>query len=148
MPPKFLFFFFFFFLWLLLWHIEIPGLGVESELQLSAYATAIAMWDLSCICDLHHSLQQHWILHPLSEARDPTCILMDVRFLTCWAAKGTPQSFFICKMRIPLFTLQESCYMCEITFSTVKSFTRRRWWNGTAVAEQIPENHLLGCLNF
>ena len=30
-------------------------LGVESELQLLAYATAIAMWDLSCVCDLHHS---------------------------------------------------------------------------------------------
>ena len=27
--------------------------------------------------DLHHRSQQHRILNPLSEARDPTCILMD-----------------------------------------------------------------------
>ena len=38
-----------------LWHMEVPRLGVESELQLLAYATAIAMPDLSRICDLHHS---------------------------------------------------------------------------------------------
>ena len=30
-----------FFLGLYLWHMEIPRLGVESELQLPAYATAI-----------------------------------------------------------------------------------------------------------
>ena len=49
---------FFFFLWLHLWHMEVPRLGVELELQLSAYTTATAMRDLSCICDLSHSLQQ------------------------------------------------------------------------------------------
>ena len=32
-----------------------------------AYATAVS--DLSHICDLHHSLQQHWIPNLLSEAR-------------------------------------------------------------------------------
>ena len=36
-------------------------------------ATVTAMPDLSLICDLHHSLQQHRILNLLSEAR----ILMD-----------------------------------------------------------------------
>ena len=45
--------------------------GVESELQLPAYAPApaTAMPDLSHICDLCHSSQQRWILNPLSEAR-------------------------------------------------------------------------------
>ena len=57
--------------------MEVPGLGVELELQLLAYATAIAMPDPSHICDRHHSLQQPWILDPLSEARDLTCIFMD-----------------------------------------------------------------------
>lgn len=42
----------FFLLWLYLWHIEVPRLGVASELQLSAYSTATATWDPSCICDL------------------------------------------------------------------------------------------------
>ena len=51
-------------------HMGVPRLGVELELQLLAYATATAMPDLSRICDLHHSLQQRWILNPLSEARD------------------------------------------------------------------------------
>ena len=30
--------------------MEVPSLGVESELKLPAYATARTMWDLSCIC--------------------------------------------------------------------------------------------------
>ena len=40
----------FFFSWLLgphLWHVEVPRLGFESELQLLAYAMATAMQDLS-----------------------------------------------------------------------------------------------------
>ena len=41
------------------------------------------MWDLSCICDLHHSSWQRWILNPFVEARDQTRILMMlVRFVT------------------------------------------------------------------
>ena len=46
------------------------GGGVELELQLPAYVTAIASPDLSHIRDLHHSSQQRWILNPLSKARD------------------------------------------------------------------------------
>ena len=46
------------------------GLGVELGLQLLAYAIALATLDLSCICDLCHSLKQHRILNPLSEAED------------------------------------------------------------------------------
>ena len=63
---------FFFFKGPHLRHIVVPRLGVESELQPPAYttATATAMQDLSCICDLYHSTWQHWILNPLSEARD------------------------------------------------------------------------------
>ena len=50
--------------------MEVPRLGVHSELQLPTYTTATAMRDLSPICELCHSLQQHQILNPLSEARD------------------------------------------------------------------------------
>ena len=42
-----------------------------------AYAIAMATWDLSHICDLCHSLQQHWILNTLSKARNQTCILTE-----------------------------------------------------------------------
>ena len=55
--------------------------GAESELQLPAYAIATAMRNPNHICKLHHGLQQRWILNPLSEARDQTCILKDIRFI-------------------------------------------------------------------
>ena len=58
-------------------HMEVPKLGVQSELQPLAYTRATAMWDLSRVCDLHHSSQQHQILNPLSKVRDGTCVLMD-----------------------------------------------------------------------
>ena len=57
--------------------MEVSRLGVESELQLLAYTTATAMWDLSSICDLHHSSGQRQIINLLSKARDQTLVLMD-----------------------------------------------------------------------
>ena len=57
--------------------MEVPGLGVELELQLPAYATATAMWDLSHVFNLCYSLRQCQILNPLSKARDGTRILPD-----------------------------------------------------------------------
>ena len=53
-------------------HMEVPWLGVESELQPLAYATAIAMQDPSCVCDIYHRSWQRRILKPLSKARDRT----------------------------------------------------------------------------
>ena len=57
-----------FFLGLHPWHMEVPKLGVELELQQPAYATAIAMPDPNSVCDLHHSAWQHCILNPLNGA--------------------------------------------------------------------------------
>ena len=73
--------------------MAVPGLGVQSELQLSVYTTATATWGPSGVCDLYHSSRQCQILNPLREARDRTCVLMDtsqIRF--CWATMGTPTS--------------------------------------------------------
>ena len=50
--------------------MEVPRLGVKSELQLLAYSRATAMLDPSRVCDPHHSSQQRQILNPLSKARD------------------------------------------------------------------------------
>ena len=61
--------------------MEVPGLGIKSELQLPAYTTATATPYLSHICNLRLSLQQHWILNPLSETRDWTRILMDASWV-------------------------------------------------------------------
>ena len=59
-------------------HMEVSQLGVELELQLQAYTTATAyqIWATS-VNYLRHSFWQHWILNPLSEARDRTDILTD-----------------------------------------------------------------------
>ena len=82
-----------------LWHMEVPRLGVELELQLPAYTTAIAMPDPSQVCDLYCSSWQHQILNPLSEARDRICILMD----TSWALNWLSHS----GNSVTLFKLQE-----------------------------------------
>ena len=72
--------------------MEVPGLGVESELQLPAYTTATAMQDPNLVCDLHHSWQKHWISNPVSKARDQTCILMDTSSIHFrWATTGIPK---------------------------------------------------------
>ena len=85
----FFFFFFFFFLGPHLQHVDVSRLGAESELQLLAYA--IAMWDLSHICNLHHSPQQCHILNPLSGARDWTPKLLDTSWVHYhWAKMRTP----------------------------------------------------------
>ena len=61
--------------------MEVPRLGTESELQLAAYTTATATPDPSCICDLHHSSGQCWILNPLSEAKNRTRFLTDTSWM-------------------------------------------------------------------
>ena len=77
--------------------MEVPRLGVKSELLL--LATATATQDPSLVCDLHHSSQQHQILNLLGETRDRTRNLMD-----------TSQLHFHCAtMRIP-----ESLYYFEV----------------------------------
>ena len=73
----FLFLSFFFFLGLHSWHMEVPELGVKSELQLPAYTRATtATRDPSRVCDPLHSSTQRRILNPLSKGRDRTRNLM------------------------------------------------------------------------
>ena len=43
------------------------GQGSNQSHSCQPYTTATAMPDLSRVCDLHHSSQQHWILNLLSE---------------------------------------------------------------------------------
>ena len=49
------------------------------------------------VCDLYHSSQQHWILNPLSEARDQINILMDilVRFITAEPSWELPRFLLV-----------------------------------------------------
>jgi len=74
--------------------MEVLRLGVELELQLPAYTTALATWDPSGVWDLHHSSQQRWIPYPLSEAREQTRIPMDTsRICFRCTMKGTHSSY-------------------------------------------------------
>ena len=73
----YLFIYLFSFLGPHLQHMEVPKLGVESELQLPAYVPATAMPAPTLVCDLRHSSQQCQILNPLSETRDQTHILTE-----------------------------------------------------------------------
>ena len=66
------FFVFLPFLGPLLRHMEVPRLGLQSDLQLPAYARATATQDPSRICTLHHSSWQRQIFNPMSKARDQT----------------------------------------------------------------------------
>ena len=70
--------------------VDVPRQEVELAPQLPAYA--IATWDPSCFCDLHHSSWQRWILTPLGEAQDRTCIFMDISQVCYYrATMGIPQ---------------------------------------------------------
>ena len=72
-------------------HMEVPRLEVKLKLQLSAYPTATATQDLSCIFDLRHNLQQCRIPNPLPEARNQTHILLDMsQILFHCATTGAP----------------------------------------------------------
>ena len=95
-----------------LWHMEVPRLGVNLELQLLAHTTTTAMPYLSCICNLHHSSWQCRILNSLSQTRDQTCILVDHHgsqsdsFLLChdW------NYFFFCSLLLLLLLLLLFCF--------------------------------------
>ena len=63
--------------------MEIPGLGVESELQLPAYTAATATPDPKRIFDLHHHSGQRWILNHLVRPRmKPVSLWILARFVT------------------------------------------------------------------
>ena len=103
-------------------HMEVPRVGVKSELQLPACTTATATPDPSCTCDLHHSSPKRRIPHPLSEARDGASILMDttrIRF-SCHTT-GTPYEAVLNttegkygKNSFTTFSLhQPFCFLCK-----------------------------------
>ena len=89
-------------------HMEVPKLGVQSELQLLAYTTATATSDMSRVCHPHHSSQQHQILSPLSKARNRTHnLIVPSQILFCCAKTRTSKSFFF-----PLLWLPHSIWRC------------------------------------
>ena len=77
--------------------MQVPRLGVKSELQLPAYTTATATPDPSSVCDLHHSSQQCQILNPLSEGGvgvEPETSWILVGFISSLPEWELPKSHF------------------------------------------------------
>ena len=75
--------------------MEISSLGVNQSYSCPPSPQPQQLQDPSCIYELHHSSWQCRILNPLSEARDPTPILVDtsqIRF--CCATMRTPKGIF------------------------------------------------------
>ena len=63
-------------------HMEVLSLGVESELQLPAYATATATQDPSHICDLYHSSRCESLTHWARPGIEPESSWILVGFVT------------------------------------------------------------------
>ena len=86
------------------------------ELKLLAYT--IAMPYPSCVSDLHWSSWQCWILNPLNEAKNQSCVFMDTNQVHYhWATKGTP-FFFNMLSCVSCFHILEikslvSCLICK-----------------------------------
>ena len=102
-----------------LWHVEVPRLGVQSELLQPAYARATATPDLRCVCDLYHSSRQSRIFNPLSKARDRTRNLMAPSQIRFHCAKmGTPKNIF---KKIVVLNQKRSAYLLQKNHKVQKS---------------------------
>ena len=75
-------------------HTEVPRLGVWLEIQLLAYTTATAMWDLSRVCDLHHNAVAESPTHWASPGIEPTTSWFLAVFVNHWGTMGTPRKSF------------------------------------------------------
>ena len=74
--------------------MEVPRLGVQSELQLPAFATATQ--DSSCVCDLHHSHSNvRSLAHLVRSGMEPTTSWFLVGFVSAAPRRELLKWFFI-----------------------------------------------------
>ena len=109
-------------------HIEVPRLGVKSELLLLAYAMATAMLDLSCICDLHHSSWQRRIPDP------------GIKHASSWIlvrlVSATPQQQLLCSL-ISFACLLYLSHPLEKISSTFISFKLKKFPLSSSVSLKV-----------
>ena len=128
---RLLFFFFFPFLWLHLRHMEVPRLGVESELQFPAYTTAMATLHLNRICNLCCSLRE---CNPLSEARAQTHTSSQT---LCWALNPLSHPL------VSGFSHETLCFWIASVFFNILYRARKIYSNAGAMAMimGVPPEH-------
>ena len=90
-------------------HMEVPRLGVKSELQVQAYTATTVIQDLRRIRGLYQSSKQCQILNSLGKTRYGTSKHMDIRRICHhWAMMGTPNYYCFLYGISPL-SLLSSC---------------------------------------
>ena len=120
-------------------HMEVPRLGVESELQLLAYTTAMATWDPSRVCNPHHSSQWCQIPNLLSEARDQIPILMDNRFVPAEPRQALLISLFLKPLALPcIFHAPRNYLKLELKFSSDGKNLREKDKAGSSLSPKFP----------
>ena len=91
---KSLILYFIYFLGLHLWHMEVPRLGVQLELQLPANVTAITkIQAMSATYTTAHS-NTRALTHWARPGMEPTSSWILVGFITPWATKGMPRIIY------------------------------------------------------
>ena len=131
-------FFIFAFLGPHLRHMEVPRLRVELQLQLLAYTTATATWDLSCVYDIHHTSGQCWIPDPWSKARDRSCVFTDTSWICfCCTTMGTPRYCIFKSLPKPSPLKTKAFTRCLGWEDELeKKFIRKFGWGGRYVTPQ------------
>ena len=93
--------------------MEVPRLGVQSEMLLPAYATTTAMPDLRHICDLHHSSRQRQIPNPWARPGiKPKTSWFLVRFTSTDPRQELLFFFFFFCLKSILYPLQKTSVDC------------------------------------
>ena len=76
-----------------LWHMEVPRLGVQSELQLPAYTTATAMPDPSRVCNLQTAHgNARFLTHWTRAQIEPSTSWFLVRFISTLPQQELPKT--------------------------------------------------------
>ena len=118
---------FFFFLGPHPWHMEVPRLGLKSELHLPAHtiATATATQDPRCICDLQHSSWQCRI--PLTQCArpgiEPTSSWILVGFVTAEPWRNSWKIIFKMIMYVYMYMTESLCCTAEICTTLSNDYT-------------------------
>ena len=120
--------------------MEVPRLGVESELQPLAYATAAATSDPICMCNLCHSSWRHRILNPLSKARDRTLVSwILVRFVSTEPRRELPHWLIPIKSSCLWISHLQGCFLINfVTGVYFASGNYQSFWADHLVMRGLP----------